>query len=76
MAKAKEPVTETASPVLPKAEPKGDLVQVTVTKFGSGLVSTGQRDETGDIFAQRGDKLMVSKATAKALEALGFAESD
>jgi hypothetical protein len=75
MAKAKDP-TETASPVLPTAEPKGDLVEVTVTKFGSGLVSTGQRDETGDIFASRGDKLFVSKATAKALETLGYAESE
>lgn len=67
---------ETATPVLPKVEPKGDLVPVTVTKFGEGLVSTGQRDEAGDIFAERGQKLNVSKATAQALEALGFAEID
>ena len=79
MAKAKSIVDETvdteAEP-LPVQKPNGDLVQVTITKFGAGLVSTGQRDETGDVWAQRGDKLMVSKSVAMQLEALGRAEAD
>jgi len=79
MAKAKSIVDETvdteAEP-LPVQAPTGDLVQVTVTKFGAGLVSTGERDATGDVWAQRGDKLMVSKSVATSLETLGFAEAD
>lgn len=62
--------------VLPVARPVGELVQVTVTKFGAGLVSTGQRDEMGDIFAQRGDKIMVAKSVAQSLEGRGFAETE
>jgi hypothetical protein len=37
MAKADDKeAQETASPVLPAAEQKGDLVSVTITKFGDG----------------------------------------
>lgn len=67
---------DTETPVLPAVRPNGALVEVTVTKFGAGLVSTGERDETGDIFAARGQKLMVSKPVATSLETLGFAEID
>lgn len=68
--------TDTDTPELPVARPNGDLVEITVTKFGDGLVSTGQRNEAGDIFAKRGDKMMVSKSVASSLEARGLAETE
>lgn len=72
-----EDIRETATPVLPKAEPVGDLVEVTITKFGEGKVSTGVHVAgEGDIFASRGEKIMVSKAVAARLEVLGVAEAD
>jgi hypothetical protein len=72
-----EDTTETATPVLPKAEKDPTLVEVTITKFGEGLVSTGVHvTGEGDIYAKRGEKLQVSKATAARLETLGLAEAD
>lgn len=80
MAKATSNVDETkdtATPVLPKAKPVGDLVEVTITKFGEGKVSTGVHVAgEGDIFASRGDKISVSKEIAARLEVLGVAEAD
>lgn len=78
MPKTPEPdlETDTETPVLPVARPNGALIEVTVTKFGAGLVSTGDRDEFGDVFASRGQKLMVSKSVGVSLETLGFAEID
>ena len=79
MAKATSNVDETkdtASVNLPVQKANGELVSVTVTKFGAGLVSTGERDMEGDIFAQRGQKMMVSKDVGEKLETLGFAEID
>lgn len=78
MAKSGEKdIQETASPVLPVAEVKGDLVSVTITKFGDGKVSTGVHEPgPGDIYAKRGEKMAVSKGTAQALEAKGLAEID
>lgn len=70
-------IQETASPVLPVAEAKGDLVSVTITKFGDGKVSTGVHEAGfGDIYARRGEKILVSKGTALALEAKALAEAD
>lgn len=69
-------VKDTPSPVLPVARPNGDLVKVTITKFGDRRVSTGTRDDAGDIFARRGDTIMVSKSVADSLEASGLAEAD
>lgn len=71
-----EELKDTKTPVLPVAKPNGPLITVTVTKFGGGLVSTGERDETGDVYAKRGDKMLVSKAVAASLEARGLAETD
>lgn len=68
--------TETDETVVPVAKPNGVLVQVTVTKFGGGLVSTGERDEEGEVYAERGHKMLVSKAVAESLEARGLAEMD
>lgn len=69
--------TETKTPVLPKAAPVGDLVEITITKFGEGKVSTGVHIAgEGDIYASRGDKIMVSKDVAIRLEVLGVAEAD
>jgi len=74
---AQTDIEETATPVLPKAEPDGDLVEVTITKFGEGKVSTGVHVAgDGDIFASRGEKIMVSQAVAQRLEVLGVAEAD
>lgn len=67
---------DTETPVLEVAKPNGDLIEVTVTKFGAGLVSTGERDELGDIWAKRGDKMLVSKAVASSLEVRGLAETE
>lgn len=75
-------VDETALPdteptVLPVAAPNGALVEVTITKFGEGKVSTGIHVAgEGDIFASRGDKILVSKDVAARLEVLGVAEAD
>lgn len=68
--------TDTDRPVLPPVD-KSRLVEVTITKFGSGLVSTGVHvSGEGDVYAQRGEKLTVSAKVAASLEALGFAEAD
>lgn len=80
MAKAKKPAdleTDTETPTLPEAEKGDELVRVTVTKFGAGQVSTGLHVAgEGDIYADRGDALMVSPQVAKSLEARGLAEAD
>lgn len=80
MAKAKSAVDETedtATPVLPVVKPVGELVEVAVTKFGDGRVSTGMHVAgEGDIYAARGDKILVSKEVASSLEARGFAETE
>jgi len=78
MAKAKVDLEyDTATPVVPVAAPNGDLVQVTITKFGEGQVSTGKHVAgEGDEFAKRGDKMWVSKTVASSLEARGLAEAD
>lgn len=80
---AKQPETsivdetkDTAPQKLQVAAPNGDLVKVTITKFGAGLVSTGERDEMGDVYAKRGDTMMVSKSVANSLEVRGLAEAD
>lgn len=76
-AKEKAEITDTPTPVLPKAQPNGELVEVTITLLGDGMVSTGEHVAgEGDIYAARKDKIMVSKAVAVALEARGFAERD
>lgn len=79
MAKAKSGVDETQdteTPILPVAKPVGELVEVTITKFGEGKVSTGMHVAgEGDIYASRGDKIMVSKEVSDSLEARGFAET-
>lgn len=68
---------DTAPVILPVAKPVGDLVEVTITKFGEGKVSTGFHVAgEGDIFAGRGEKIAVSKEVASSLEARGFAETD
>lgn len=68
---------DTPKTVLPVAKPVGDLVEVTITKFGEGKVSTGVHVAgEGDIYAGRGDKIMVSKEVAARLEVLGVAEAD
>lgn len=70
-------VQDTPTPVLPVAERDPTLVEVTITKFGEGRVSTGEHvTGEGDIFAKRGEKLLVSKKTAERLEVLGLAETD
>lgn len=70
-------VQDTETPVLPVAKPNGNLVEVTITKFGEGKVSTGRHVAgEGDIYASRGDKIMVSKEVAARLEVLGVAEAD
>lgn len=79
MAKA-EPIAdleeETVSLALPAVDVTG-LVGITITKFGAGLVSTGQHVAgEGDIFAARGEKMMVSRKVAESLEARGLAEMD
>lgn len=52
-----------------------ELVEVTVTKFGEGRVSTGEHiPAEGDVKAKRGEKMMVSPSVAADLEARGFAE--
>lgn len=68
---------DTAPVVLPVARPVGTLIEVTITKFGGGKVSTGVHVAgEGDIFAGRGKKIAVSKEVASSLEARGFAETD
>lgn len=53
-----------------------ELVEVTITKFGDGMVSTGEHIATeGDVKAKRGEKMMVSPSVAADLEARGFAET-
>lgn len=70
-------LSDTATPVLPATKPNGDLVEITITKFGEGKVSTGVHIAgEGDIYANRGDKIMVSKDVALRLEVLGVAEAD
>lgn len=70
-------IEDTETPVLPAPEPNGGLVEVTITKFGEGKVSTGHHVAgEGDIYASRGDKIMVSKDVAERLEVLGVAEAD
>lgn len=78
MAKTKADLEyDTATPVVPVAAPNGDLVQVTITKFGEGQVSTGNHIAgEGDEFAKRGTKMWVSKPIANSLEARGLAEAD
>lgn len=68
--------TETLPPA-PAEEQSAALVSVTVTKFGEDKVSTGQHIAgTGDVYAKRGEKMMVSKSVADALEERGLAETD
>lgn len=67
--------TETETPVLDDNKTKGDLVEIVITKFGEGKVSTGVHvTGEGDIYAVRGDKLFVAPHVAQALEVLGRAE--
>lgn len=68
---------DTAPVILPVAKPVGSLVEVTITKFGEGKVSTGIHVAgEGDIYASRGEKIAVSKEVAASLEARGFAETE
>lgn len=54
-----------------------NFTTITVTKFGEGKVSSGIHVAgEGDIFASRGDKLVVSRTIAAALETRGLAETD
>jgi hypothetical protein len=78
MAKAKADLeTDTVETIVPVAQPNGELVQVTITKFGEGQVSTGNHIAgEGDEFAKRGTKMWVSKPIANSLEARGLAEAD
>jgi hypothetical protein len=84
MAKAPEPTAsivdetkDTESPKLQKAQPNGEMVEVVITKFGEGKVSTGEHVAgEGDIYASRGDKIIVAKHVAVRLEVLGVAEAD
>lgn len=53
-----------------------ETILVTITKFGSGKVSTGHHVAgEGDIMSERGDVLEVSKTVAASLEAKGLAET-
>lgn len=53
------------------------FVSVTITKHGDGKVSTGIHVAgEGDIMAERGEKLVVTKSTGLALEKRAFAEID
>lgn len=72
----KDEETDTPTPRTAAPKQSGNLVKVRVTKFGAGLVSTGEYvvDE-GDIFASAGDVLEVDPGTAKSLEVRGFAET-
>ncbi len=55
----------------------GDLVRITITKFGDGKVSTGVHvGGQGDVMARRGDVMTVAAICASDLEKLGFAETD
>jgi len=68
--------TETIPPA-PAEKQSSDLVSITITKFGDGQVSTGRHEAGfGDIYAKRGEKLMVSKSVADSLEKRGLAEAD
>lgn len=67
---------ETAEAAAPTPDAATGSVMVTITKHGSGKVSTGVHvPEQGDVMAQRGDVLEVSEDTAASLEAKGYAES-
>lgn len=70
-------VAKANAPARAVIQPPDDLVEVTITKFGEGKVSTGVHIAgEGDIYASRGEKLRVSKAIASRLEVLGVAETD
>jgi len=72
-----EAVSKANAPASSVPKPDDDLVEVTITKFGEGKVSTGEHVAgEGDIYAKRGDKLRVSKKVAERLEVLGVAEAD
>lgn len=67
------PVVKLANP----SKAKEEEVEVTITKFGDGKVSTGMHVAgEGDIYAERGEKLTVSKSVAVLLERRAFAEMD
>lgn len=71
------PPVVTEKPIAPAPVSVSDLVSVTITKFGDGKVSTGIHVAgEGDIYAKRGERLDVSPAVARSLEALGLAEAD
>lgn len=77
MAEAVKEIKDTQTPVLPMAEKNPEMVEITITKFGEGKVSTGVHvTGSGDIYAKRGEKMMVSKTIATRLEVLGVAEID
>ncbi|TAL08064.1 MAG: hypothetical protein EPO02_13815 [Nitrospirae bacterium] len=56
-------------------DPNLQPVKVTIVKFGEGKVSTGEHIAgKGDIMAERGDVITVSKNIADALESKGYGE--
>lgn len=72
-----EAVAEANKPAAAAPKVEGDSVEITITKFGDGKVSTGVHVAgEGDIYASRGDKLTVSREVAARLEELGVAEAD
>lgn len=70
-------VEKANAPAAAKPKSTSDMVEITITKLGDGKVSTGEHVAgEGDIYASRGEKLMVSPGVVASLEARGFAESD
>lgn len=72
---ANEDDKDTPTPRLQRVKKDEKTVKVVITKFGHGLVSTGEHvSSEGDVMAERGDQMEVSLSTAQALEKKGFAE--
>lgn len=72
-----EAIAEANAPAAAVFKPAPSMIEVTITKFGDGKVSTGFHVAgEGDIYAARGDKITVSKDVAESLEVRGLAEAD
>lgn len=57
-----------------KAKPSGDIVKCRVTKAGDGKISTGDRDEDGDLTHQFGAIIELPRDNAQELEDRHFVE--
>jgi hypothetical protein len=61
----------------PKAEAPAGQVWMTVTKAGTGKISTGEHIAgVGDVCFERGARILCLPETAAALEAKHYAEAD